>query len=61
MQTVNQIIFVTFADDESSAQRREIALHPHALFRCLGQVQIAFMVQERSLIEVQLVTSGKET
>ena len=55
------ILVHLLGDDESPAQRREAALHPHALFRRFGQVQIAFMVQERTLVEVHLVASGKET
>ena len=55
------ILVHLLGDDESPAQRREAALHPHAFFRRLGQVQIAFVVQERTFVEVHLVAPGKET
>ena len=41
-------------DDMTPAQRREVRLHPGTLLRSLRQVQIADVIQERTLVEMLL-------
>ena len=48
-------------DDMPTAEGREVALLPAAVLGCLGQEQIAGVIQERSLVEVPLETAGEET
>ena len=48
-------------DDMSPAEGGEVALLPVAVLGCLGQEQVAGVIQERSLIEVSLETAGEET
>mgnify|MGYP000726941574 CR=1 FL=1 len=55
------ILVHLLGDDESPAQRREAALHPHAFFRRLGQVEIAGVFQVRTLVEVAFKGTAQET
>ena len=48
-------------DDMPTAEGREVALLPAAVLGCLGQEQVAGVIQERSLVEVSLETAGEET
>ena len=41
-------------DDMTPAQRREVRLHPGTLLCGLGQIQIADVIQERTLVEMLL-------
>ena len=47
-------------DDMPPAQRAEVALHPVALLRRLGQVEVARVLQVRTLVEVTLVGAAQE-
>ena len=47
--------------DKPTAERRKIALHPCPFLRCFRQEQVTRMIEERTLVEVHLVTAGEET
>lgn len=53
-----RVLIHLFGDNMTPAEGGEIRLHPHPFLGGLGDIQVARMVQERTLVKVAFVTAG---
>ena len=60
-KTFRRLCVHFFGYDVAAAEGREVRLHPYPFFRRLREIEIAGMIQERSLVEMTLVAAREKT